>query len=71
MQSISLQFGQGLGNSYSCTGDFVYIRVATYFTSTDRQSRTYELSRELSRFYDYGWVAKVKDRVYGSMNGLV
>jgi hypothetical protein len=21
MQSISLQFGQGLGNSYSCTGD--------------------------------------------------
>jgi len=25
----------------------------------------------LSRFYDYGWVAKVKDRVYGSMDGLV
>jgi len=29
------------------------------------------LTRESSRFYDYGWVAKVKDRVYRSMNGLV
>jgi hypothetical protein len=67
MQSISLQFGQGLGNSYSCTGDFVYIRAATYFTSIDRQSRTCELSR----FYDCGWAAKVKDRVYGQRNGLV
>jgi hypothetical protein len=60
-----------LGNSYSCTRDFVYIRVATYFTSigkhTDRQISTYGLSR----FYDYGWVAKVKDRVYGSRNGLL
>jgi hypothetical protein len=67
MQSISLQFGQGLGNSCSRTGDFVYIRVATYFTSIDRQSRTYELSR----FYDCGCVAKVKDRVYGQRNGLL
>jgi hypothetical protein len=23
------------GNSYSCTEDFVYIRVATYFTSVE------------------------------------
>jgi len=68
MQSISLQFGQGLGNSYSCTGVLVYIRVATYFTDTDkRQLGTYELSR----FYDYGWVAKVKDRVYRQRNGLL
>jgi lantibiotic modifying enzyme len=67
MQSISLCFGQGLGNSYSCTGDFVYIRVATYFTSIVSQQE----SRELSRFYDYGWVAKVKDRVYGQRNGLL
>jgi hypothetical protein len=72
MQSISLQFGQGLGNSYSRTGDFVYIRVATYFTSIAwRHAQIKGLTRELSRFYDYGWVAKVKDRVYGSMNGLV
>jgi len=70
MQSISLRFGQGLGNSCSCTGDFVYIRVATYFTSIGH-ARIKGLTRELSRFYDYGWVAKVKDRVYGSMNGLV
>jgi hypothetical protein len=49
----------------------VYIRAATYFTSIDRQIGTYELSRELSRFYDCGWAANVKDRVYGSMNGLV
>ena len=54
-----------MGNNYSCTGDFVYIRVATYFT--DKQIGTYELSR----FYDYGWVANVKDRVYGSRNGLI
>ena len=65
MQSISLQFRQGLGNSYSCTGFLVYIRAVTYFTSIDED--TYKLSR----FYDYGWVATVKDRVYGSRNGLV
>jgi hypothetical protein len=69
MQSISLQFGQGLGNSYSCTGDFVYIRVATYFTR--QRQKIMDLTRELSRFYDYGWVAKVKDRVYRSRNGLL
>jgi hypothetical protein len=54
MQSISLWFGQGLGNSYSCTGDFVYIKVATYFTSIDKDTRIKDLARELSRFYDYG-----------------
>jgi hypothetical protein len=35
-----------------------------------RRART-ELSRELSRFYDYGWAAKVKDRVYRQRNGLL
>ena len=33
VQSIYLWFGQGLGNSYSCSGGFVYIRVATHLTS--------------------------------------
>jgi hypothetical protein len=70
MQSISLQSGQGLGNSYSCTGFLVYIRAVTYFTST-KKGDTYESTRELNRFYDCGWVAKVNDRVYGLTDGLV
>jgi len=71
MQSISLQSGQGLGNSYSYTGFLVYIKAATYFTSIGMEGDTYKLTRELSRFYDCGWVAKVKDRVYRLMDGLV
>jgi len=30
-----------------------------------------ELSKELSRFYDYGWLAKVKNRVYRQRNKLL
>jgi hypothetical protein len=49
--------------------------VATYFTGmeagrTGGQAHT-ELRKELGRFYDYGWAAKVKDRVCRQKNGLL